>query len=89
MRPKPYLTIVAVAVVALAGLGKLSSLAKAEPVQGLFFELRSEAGGIEVRRLRDPSEGVVCYVAKGPMVKGDMGTRAFGMPVAISCLKEK
>jgi hypothetical protein len=61
---------------------------KAEPAPGLFFEQQTSAGGIEVRRLRDAGNGVVCYVAKGPIADGDMGTRAFGIPTAISCVKD-
>lgn len=62
----------------VAGIGFASS-------RGLFAEQSASAGGIEVRRFRDTSNGVVCYAAKGQPIKG-RATSAFS--VAISCVRE-
>jgi len=52
--------------------------------QGIYFEQQASAGGVDVRRMRDNSTSVVCYVARSPEAYGNV-TKAFS--VAISCVK--
>ncbi len=63
----------------------LTSDAEAKGPEGLFFENTTAAGGFSVRKVRDTSNGVVCYVARGPSAQGHV-KEAFS--VGVSCLKE-
>ncbi len=51
---------------------------------GLFAEDSASFGGVTVRRMRDTSEHVICYVASGAQV---VKYREDGRHVSISCLK--
>lgn len=82
---------------ALLGLGAGVLLtrvmdARADPNSGLYFEETTSADGVTVRRLRDRSEDVVCYIAIGPQVGRTISYYGFvlqGKNVAISCWPAK
>ncbi len=64
--------------------------AHADPSRGLYFEEATSADGVTVRRLRDRSEDVLCYVVVGPQTAGDpYHGRVHGKNVAISCWPAK
>lgn len=60
------------------------SSASAQPPAGLYFEQKTSGGGVEVRKMRDTGNGVVCYVTKEAT-----GNVRNAFSVGISCLKEK
>lgn len=63
-----------------------ASVAHADGV-GLYAEQDVRLDDVHVRRIRDTSNGIVCYVAKGFM-QGTGYSSSRGDTVAISCLKE-
>lgn len=58
-----HITLVTLGAVALQLALSFRQSLHAEPTQGLFWET-STSGAAKVQRLRDTSNGVVCYVAK-------------------------
>lgn len=52
---------------------------------GLFAEQSTDVDGVKVRRIRDTSNGVVCYVASSRNLRDNWGTT---IGVGISCLPE-
>jgi len=72
------------ALLLLAAFGFVAGIAHGAAA-GLFAEQSTNVDGVNVRRIRDTSEGVVCYMASVPRDSGRYG----GSPtVALSCLRE-
>lgn len=68
-------------VMLVAGLLVLVGVAEASS-PGLYFEASATADGVYVRRMRDTSNGVTCYIARGRNAYDSVADA-----VGISCVK--